>query len=134
MMAGTSHPLASNAAPDSMLYALRTYCVEHDIAPHGSPGEAVRSLLESLVLRYSQVFAERALDTQPHTRHSYSRGRILGGGARNDLLKQWLADAMGVPVLAGPIEATALGNALMQLVAQGEHVRWQEHLARFQAL
>ncbi len=119
------------------------------------PGEVVRSILESLVLRYSQVFAEcaRLTGIPLHGIH------ILGGGARNDLLNQWLADAMGVPVLAGPTEATALGNALMQLVAQGElgsladvravarqqpiqsfspraeeYAHWQEHLARFQAL
>ena len=45
---------------------------------------------------------------------------ILGGSARNTLVNQWLADAMNVPVLAGPTEAMALGNVLMQLVGLRE--------------
>jgi rhamnulokinase len=115
----------------------------------------VRCILESLVLRYHRVFDECARLTGTRAQGIH----ILGGGARNALINQWLADAMGVPVLAGPTEATALGNALMQLVALGElatltevralarqqptqeflpraheRVRWQEHLARVQTL
>src|SRR5207244_12044902 len=49
-----------------------------------------------------------------------NRVHVLGGGARNARLNQWLADALDMPVIAGPYEATALGNALMQLVGLGE--------------
>jgi rhamnulokinase len=57
---------------------------------------------------------------------------VLGGGARNSRLNQWLADALAVPVLAGPFEATALGNALMQLVGLGElhHLEEMRTIAR----
>ncbi|PWT71949.1 MAG: rhamnulokinase, partial [Chloroflexi bacterium] len=142
-------------APDNMLSAINAYLVEHRQPLLHQPGMIVRCILESLVLRYQTVFEECARLTSIgiHGIH------VLGGGARNALMNQWLADAMGVPVLAGPVEATALGNALMQLVALGElstladvralarqqptkeffpradeRARWQEHLARFLAL
>ena len=68
------------------------------------------------MLRYRQVFQQishltGALINQVH---------IVGGGARNARLNQWLADALAVPVIAGPFESTARGNALMQLVGLGE--------------
>jgi rhamnulokinase len=72
--------------------------------------------MESLVLRYREVFQRiRQLAGTP-----ISRVHILGGGARNVRINQWLADALDMPVIAGPYEATALGNALMQLVGLGE--------------
>ena len=72
--------------------------------------------MESLVLRYCEVFQHlgRLAGTPLNQVH------VLGGGARNARLNQWLADALAVPVIAGPYEATALGNALMQLVGLGD--------------
>jgi rhamnulokinase len=69
-----------------------------------------------LVLRYREVFQQisqltGAIINQVH---------ILGGGAHNARLNQWLTDALDVPVIAGPTEATAYGNALMQMVGLGE--------------
>jgi rhamnulokinase len=103
-------------APDNMPIAIRTYRQVHGLSPLSGPGEVVRCILESLVLRYRQVFEECTLLTG----RSIHAIHILGGGAQNTLLNQWLADAMTVPVLAGPTEATARGNALMQLVGLGE--------------
>src|SRR5437588_7600359 len=72
--------------------------------------------MESLVLRYHEVFHQISRLTGA----LINRVHVLGGGARNARLNQWLADALGLPVIAGPYEATALGNALMQLVGLGE--------------
>ena len=44
---------------------------------------------------------------------------VIGGGSANDLLNQWTADAIGIPVVAGPIEATAIGNLMVQANAMG---------------
>src|SRR5690348_5028736 len=72
--------------------------------------------MESLVLRYREVFHQ----ISGLTGAIINAVHVLGGGERNARLNQWLADALNVPVIAGPYEATALGNALMQLVGLGE--------------
>jgi len=68
------------------------------------------------VLRYREVFQQ----VRELSGTLINEVHVLGGGARNVQLNQWLADALAVPVIAGPYEATALGNALMQLVGLGE--------------
>jgi rhamnulokinase len=77
---------------------------------------AARCIMESLVLRYREVFHQ----IEEVTGIKINRVHILGGGARNARLNQWLADALSVPVIAGPYEATARGNALLQLAGLGE--------------
>ncbi len=78
-------------------------------------GAFVRCALESLALKYRQVIGwlESILGTTIRTVH------VVGGGCRNALLNQFAADACGVPVLAGPVEATAAGNILLQAIARG---------------
>ena len=103
-------------APEDMPAAINTYLLEHGQAPLAAPAAFARCIMESLVLRYRTVFQQisqltGALIKQVH---------IVGGGARNARLNQWLADALDMPVIAGPYEATAYGNALMQLVGLGE--------------
>ncbi len=80
-----------------------------------SPGQFARAIFESLALRYRSVLADLARITgrRPEVLH------IVGGGSRNALLCQYAADACGIPVVAGPVEATAVGNALMQSIASG---------------
>lgn len=81
----------------------------------GGRGCVVRSILESLALNHRWL-----LETvQRVTGEAIERIRIVGGGAQNRLLCQMTADATGIPVIAGPIEATALGNIAMQAIALG---------------
>lgn len=103
-------------APDNMPTTINDFLREHGQAPLSAPAAFARCIMESLVLRYREVFDQihTLTGTTMHQVH------ILGGGARNAQLNQWLADALGVPVIAGPYEATALGNTLMQLVGLGE--------------
>jgi rhamnulokinase len=103
-------------APQDMPAAINTFLVEHGQAPLSAPAAFARCIMESLVLRYCEVFQQMKGLTGVHIKGVH----VLGGGARNALLNQWLADALEVPVIAGPYEATALGNALMQLVGLGE--------------
>jgi rhamnulokinase len=76
----------------------------------------IRSALESLALRYRMVhrWLEQLVDGPLDTIH------IVGGGTQNRLLCQMTADACGRRVVAGPIEATAIGNVMMQAVATGD--------------
>jgi rhamnulokinase len=103
-------------APEDMLSAINSYLEEHEQRPLSAPSSFARCIMESLVLRYREVFKQISVLTGVHINQVY----ILGGGARNTSINQWLADALGIPVITGPYEATALGNALMQLVGLGE--------------
>lgn len=103
-------------APDHMPTAINDYLREHGQQPLRTPAEFTRCILESLVLRYCEVARQLARLTGVEI----TRIHVLGGGSRNARLNQWLADALDIPVIAGPTEATALGNALMQLVGLGE--------------
>ena len=99
--------------PRSMVSAIADYCRETgQPEPDGPPGYA-RAILESLAFKYRVVLElmEELTDTP------ITEIRIVGGGSRNRLLNQFTADATGRTVVAGPVEATALGNIAMQMVA-----------------
>lgn len=101
--------------PDNMPAAIRTYC-QHTAQPEPhSIGALVRCCLESLALKYRWVVT--ALEQL--TGRTITTIRIVGGGSQNALLCQLSADACGRQVVAGPVEATALGNILVQAVACG---------------
>ena len=102
--------------PTDMLTAIDQFCRKtHQPAP-ATPGAYVRCILESLALKYRLVL--RSLE-QLCGKH-IDQVRVIGGGSKNRLLNQFTADATGKRVLAGPAEATALGNIAMQILATGE--------------
>jgi rhamnulokinase len=93
-----------------------------------SPGQFVRCCLESLSLEYGRTAGEleTTLGSKLEVMH------VVGGGSRNQLLNQMAANALGIPVVAGPVEATAIGNALVQAMAAGD-VRDSVHLRQIVA-
>jgi rhamnulokinase len=102
-------------APGDMPTRIAEYCKRTDQRVPGSPGEMVRTCLESLAMTYRQTIAriEECTGQRAEVIH------VVGGGTRNRQLCQWTADATGRPVVAGPVEATAAGNVMVQAVAAG---------------
>ncbi len=108
--------------PDSMPDALAEYCKKTDQPAPDTPGAFIRCSLESLALKYRQTVEElRSVQSRP-----IERIHIVGGGTQNKLLCQMTADATGLPVVAGPVEATAIGNIIIQAIAMGHIKSLQE--------
>lgn len=103
-------------APSNMPEAIVSFCRDTGQPEPVGEGAVVRCALESLALRYRSVLgmAEKLTGSTIGTIH------IVGGGTQNRLLCQMAADACRRPVLAGPVEATAIGNVMMQAVSSGE--------------
>jgi len=102
--------------PTDMISAIDKFCLRtNQPAPKG-PGAYVRTVLESLAFKYRLVL--RSLEQVSGKR--IRQIRIIGGGSKNRLLNQLTADSTGRRVLAGPSEATALGNVAVQILATGE--------------
>ena len=137
--------------PDDMQAAIDRYCTRTGQPAPGGPAAYTRAILESLAFKYRLVVEslERVTGVRVETI------RVIGGGSRNRLLNQFTADATGRQVVAGPVEATALGNIAVQMVATGavgslsdardviersfpierfdpiDHDRWDAHYRRF---
>jgi rhamnulokinase len=101
--------------PADMPKAIHQYCLRTGQEPPQSHSEFVRGICESLALKYRAVLDEiRLIRSTP-----IQKIHVIGGGAKNRLLCQFTANATGLPVFAGPVEATSIGNILMQAKAQG---------------
>lgn len=110
------------ANPDDMVAEIYGYCEEHGEPLPASDADVVRCIFISLANRYAEVLAMlRAISPHP-----INRLHVIGGGSRNRLLNQLTADAIGIPVVAGPAEATAIGNCMIQAKAAGLFAdRWE---------
>ena len=104
--------------PANMPAAIRNYCQRNGQAAPDSVGAIVRCCLESLALASRAVI--EALDTLLERR--LQTIHIVGGGSQNATLSQFIADACQRPVVTGPVEATALGNVLVQAIAT-DHIQ-----------
>jgi rhamnulokinase len=123
-LAQTAEPFRSMIDPDDdaflppgdMPTRIREFCQRTGQPVPETPAQVLRTVYESLALKY-----RLAIDNLTAlSGRNVERLHIIGGGTQNKLLCQMTADALGRLVIAGPVEATALGNALVQLIALGE--------------
>ncbi len=107
---------ASFATPGNMPEKVREFCRRTGQHVPESVGEVVRCIYESLALKYRQTAEsiETLMGRKAKVIH------VVGGGTKDKFLSQMTADASGIPVAAGPEEATAIGNLMMQAIAAGE--------------
>jgi rhamnulokinase len=101
--------------PTSMTGAIRLFCQKTGQPIPESHADYIRSILESLALKYRATLDQLVRLTGQRVK----RIHIIGGGAKNTLLCQFAANATGATVIAGPVEATAIGNILVQALAAG---------------
>lgn len=101
---------------------IRAYCERTKQPSPESIGQVMRTAFESLAMKYRYVVdLLREISGQ-----SIERLHIIGGGVQNELLCQMAANALGMEVIAGPVEATALGNAIIQFITMGELANIEE--------
>ncbi len=102
-------------SPDNMVAEIERYCARTGQPAPDSPGSFTRCILESLAFKYR--YPMDSLEELTGT--PLTEIKIIGGGSKNRMLNQFTADATGRVVLAGPVEATALGNIAVQMLATG---------------
>ncbi len=103
------------ANPASMSIAIAEYCRDSGQPLPECDAQYIRCIFESLALCYKQTLCS----LQKMSPHPIERLHVIGGGSKNILLNQFTANALGIKVLAGPSEATAIGNCMVQAMAAG---------------
>lgn len=102
--------------PDNMIEEIRNYCMETEQSIPSTPGEVAKCVYDSLADSYFQTVKE----IEEIFEKTFSKINVIGGGCQNEMLNQQIAEVTGKEVVAGPIEATAIGNVVAQLMALGE--------------
>ena len=129
-MAKTAAPFQSFINPvdpdfinsGDMTRRIQEYCQKTKQPVPQNQADIARCIFESLALEYRQVVEQ----ISSMTGRSLDVIHIIGGGARNSLLNQFTANATGRKVIAGPIEATAMGNILVQAISSGHIATLEE--------
>lgn len=103
------------ANPESMSEAIANYCKETGQTVPVTDAEFIRCIFESLALRYNEVI-QMLIKMAPFP---ITRLHVIGGGSKNRMLNQFTANAIGMPIVAGPSEATAIGNSMIQARSAG---------------
>ena len=101
--------------PSDMEEAIATLCRRNGQGPPATRGSMIRTVMESLALKYA-VLRDWIGEC---TGNPASAVYVVGGGSQNDVLNQWSANALQLPVVTGPVEATAIGNLLVQAESLG---------------
>lgn len=101
--------------PGNMPKAIIEYCAETGQKVPENKGQIARCIYDSLVLKYKFTIEQ----IESVTGKKIEKLHIIGGGANNEMMNQLTADAIGIPVYAGPTEATAIGNLMIQAKAMG---------------
>ncbi len=103
------------AAPVDMPSAIRAYCADRNMPKPADDAAMLRLIFDSLAAKYAVVL-DKLREVAPFDIECL---HVIGGGAQNEILNQMTADAISLPVVAGPAEATAIGNVMMQARAAG---------------
>jgi rhamnulokinase len=101
--------------PEDMPAEIRSFCTMTGQPVPSEQGQFVRIILEGLAFKYRMVLDQ----LREVSGKNLTKIHIIGGGSQNDLLSQFSANAAGVPVITGPVEATAIGNLMVQAMAKG---------------
>lgn len=123
-LARAEKPFVSFIDPDAPIFAaagqmpekIREFCKNTNQPLPANDGALVRCIYESLAMKYKFAVSQ----ITENTGKSFDVLHLLGGGTKDSFLCQMAANSLGIPVVAGPTEATALGNILIQLIALGD--------------